>query len=234
MTAAPTRSATGRRGVRSWRGPARRGQPTRRTHDGPRRPPRSALRRTIPGFPRADQPPGDHSHGSTSDSRYPHAVIVRPLIVAGVWLAAVLAAIARPDPERMVGRARSRLDRSRSAGHLGSAADPAHHPAAVSDPRTRQVPDGVDPARDPAVLHRIQYRGRTVRPGDPRPGLRAREGAPRATSRSAPNATSTRSATSSCAIPCGPASPTTSTRGCGSAGRTACSRMTLPYSMFRR
>jgi hypothetical protein len=80
------------------------------------------------------------------------------------------------DSERLVGRTRRHPGRCRGAGHLGSAADPAHHPAALPNHRACQVLDGVHPARDQAVLHRVQHRGGTIRQGDPRPGLRACQG----------------------------------------------------------
>ena len=64
-----------------------------------------------------------------------------------------------------------------------------------------------DPARDPAVLHRAQLRRPPVRPRHPLVDLRARQGHPRRAGRSAPSATSTRSATSTCVHSTAPRRP---------------------------
>ena len=95
----------------------------------------------------------------------------------------------------------------RGTGHLGSAADPAHDPAGLPDPRARPVPGRGCCARRSGSTSS----SRTPRPprSTGRPATWSTSGprAPRATSRSAPNATSTRSATSSCGIRCAPGSP---------------------------
>ena len=110
------------------------------------------------------------------DSRYPHAMIVRPMIVTAVWLAGVLAALAALTASGWWVVPAVILLALAGLGTWDLRADQAHHPAGLPDPRSRPVPHGVDPAGDPPVLHRIQHGGVALRQGNPRPRLRAGQG----------------------------------------------------------